>query len=133
MEQAARRILLAAGASAELLRIIHVPGAFEIPLTCKCLAEEGVDGMLALGLVVQGETHHAAEIARACTDGIMQVQLASSVPIVHEVLFVDSLTQARARCLGAGNKGREAAHTLLRMLALFPKGKKGLHRPPEMP
>ena len=120
MEETARRILLAAGARTELLRTIYAPGAFELPLACQHLAEkDSVDGIIAFGVIVQGETHHAAEIARGCTDGIMQVQLAHSVPIVHAVLFVDSLAQARARCLGKANKGGEAARTLIQMLALL--------------
>ena len=120
MTEAAKQVLFGAGITTERIRILHVPGAFELPLACQHLAEkDSVDGIIAFGVIVQGETHHAAEIARGCTDGIMQVQLARSVPIVHAVLFVDSLAQARARCLGKANKGGEAARTLIQMLALL--------------
>ncbi len=117
METAAREILVKAGI--ENIISVIVPGAFEIPLACKkVIQEKKVSGVIALGVIVQGETHHAAEIARACTDGIMQVQLESSIPIIHEVLFVDSLEQARERVMGETNKGAEAATTLLRMISL---------------
>lgn len=117
MEAAARHIL--SQARVETIVSVIVPGAFEIPLACKkVIKEKKVTGVIALGVIVQGETHHAAEIARACTDGIMQVQLESSIPIIHEVLFVDSLEQARERVTGETNKGAEAATTLLRMISL---------------
>jgi 6,7-dimethyl-8-ribityllumazine synthase len=117
MEKSARHVLSQAGVRTVVSVI--VPGAFEIPFACtKVIKEKKVSGVIALGIIVQGETHHASEIARACTDGIMQVQLEYSVPIIHEVLFVDSLEQAKARVMGEGNKGSEAATTLLRMMSL---------------
>ena len=71
-----------------------------------------MDGIIALGIIIQGETHHATEIARACTDGLMQVQVQTGVPIAHEVLFVHSRAQAEKRLC----KGAEAAETLLKMI-----------------
>lgn len=117
LEQGARSVLQSAGIPNAQISVHTVPGSFEIPLACKLLAEKkGVDGLIALGVIIEGETHHAAEIARACTDGLMQVQLSSSIPIAHGVLFVKSLAQAEARCLGERNRGTEAAEALLGMM-----------------
>lgn len=117
LEQGARAALSDAGIADAKIETQVVPGSFEIPLACKFLAEKkGAHGIIALGVIVEGETHHAAEIARACTDGLMQVQLSSGIPIAHGVLFVKSLAQAEARCLGEHNRGAEAAEALIGML-----------------
>ena len=120
MEEEATHQLQSSGMLEKNIQIITVPGAFEIPLACQKVAPD-VDGIIALGIIVQGETHHAEEIARGCTDGLMRVQIEEQTPIAHEVLFVDSLEQAKERCSGEGNKGKEAAGTLLEMIALIQK------------
>ena len=112
MESEARNTLEEAGIPQEYIQTISVPGAFEIPLACQTIAPK-VDGIIALGIIVQGQTHHAEEIARSCTDGLMRVQMQEGVPIAHEVLYVQSREQAEART----SKGKEAAHTLLRTIA----------------
>ena len=61
---------------------------------------------------MQGETHHAEEVARGCTDGLMQVQVETGVPIAHGVQYVDSVEQAKERV----DRGREAAITLIKMI-----------------
>lgn len=116
MEREARNALREAGF--ESIVTVTVPGAFEIPLACKRMIEGGnIRGIVALGAIVRGETHHAAEIARACTDGMMQMQLQTGIPIAHGVLFVDDLRQAKKRARGEGSRGREAALALLKVIA----------------
>ena len=116
MEEGAKRILSEAGVH-DVMTLI-VPGAFEIPLACqKVIRENRMAGVVALGVIIQGQTHHAGEIARACTDGIMHVMLETGIPIAHGVLFTDSLAHAEARALGISNKGSDVATTLLRMVA----------------
>lgn len=116
MEEGAKRILAEAGVT-DIITLV-VPGAFEIPLACqRAIKEKRVAGVIALGAIIQGETHHAGEIARACTDGIMQVMLETGVPIAHGVLFTNSLAHAEARALGTANKGSDMAATLLKMVA----------------
>ena len=116
MEGEARKALKEAGVDEKNIRTVTVPGSFEIPLACKKVIEQGnIDGIVALGIIIQGETHHAAEIARGCTEGLMRVQLKTGVPIVHEVLFVDSRKQAEARV----GKGAEAARTLIEMMKML--------------
>lgn len=120
LEQGARAVLQSAGIPDAQISVHAVPGSFEIPLACEMLAErKEAQGIVALGVIVEGETHHAGEIARACTDGLMQVQLATGVPIAHGVLFVQSLAQADARCRGERNRGSEAAEALLAMLSFL--------------
>jgi 6,7-dimethyl-8-ribityllumazine synthase len=100
--------------------VVRVPGAFEIPLVLHRLARAGkCDALVALGLIWQGETDHAAlisgEVARSCTD----ISLAYDVPVIFEVLTVRTEAQARARCLGKRlNRGAEAARTALAMAQL---------------
>ena len=121
LEAGAKKVLHEGGISEEDIEVTQVPGAFEIPLACKRLLElREVEGIIALGVIIQGETHHAGEIARACTDGLMHLQLKYGIPIVHEVLFVEERRHAEVRCMGEHNKGREAARTLLEMLRTRP-------------
>src|SRR3989338_1006743 len=76
LERSARSALQKAGVPDARTETAVVPGSWEIPLACQLLAKKKkTDGMIALGMIIQGETHHATEIARACTDGLMQVQL----------------------------------------------------------
>lgn len=118
LEGGARAALRAAGIPEGAILSHAVPGSFELPLLCRALAERReVQGIIALGVIIEGETHHAAEIARACTDGLMTVQLATHVPISHGVLFVHSRAQAEARSGRSRNRGTEAAEALLAMLA----------------
>jgi 6,7-dimethyl-8-ribityllumazine synthase len=96
------------GASVSLVR---VPGSFEIPLAVKLVAMQGkFDAILALGVVLQGETAHAELIARSVTGALLDLALEFRVPVIHEVLFLKNEEQAKARCLGEKlNRGIEAA------------------------
>jgi 6,7-dimethyl-8-ribityllumazine synthase len=101
--------------------VVWVPGAFEIPLAAKRLAESGtVDAVICLGAVIQGETAHFEYVAGPCAAGIAQAALDTGVPIAFGVLTTHDLTQALDRAGGAaGNKGGEAARTALEMVALL--------------
>ena len=115
MESIAMSELMNNGIKEEDITISTVPGSFEIPLECKRIIEEGnIDGIIAIGIIIKGETHHADEIARACTDGVMKVQLDKNIPIIHSVLYVDSMDLAKKRILRA----EEAAKILLEILNL---------------
>ena len=91
--------------------LVRVPGSFEIPLAVKLVAiQRKFDAILALGVVLQGETAHAELIARSVTGALMNLALEFTVPVIHEVLFLQNEEQAKARCLGAKlNRGIEAA------------------------
>ena len=96
----------------------EVPGAFEIPLIVQEVASRGgVDALIALGVIIEGETQHAALIAKSVTESLQQVSLSQRVPVIHEVLLVKNEDQARARCLEEEiNRGTEAARTAARMV-----------------
>lgn len=89
----------------------EVPGAFEIPLIVDLLAEHHqYDAILALGVIIKGETAHADLIAASITEALLTTSLSYRVPVIHEVLLVADVAQARARCLDAAlNRGVEAA------------------------
>lgn len=116
--RAARDTLRAAGAQVVVFR---VPGAFEIPAVAARLARAlpRFDALICLGVVIRGETAHADLIGRAVTDALVRLQVEPGLPVIHEVLLLDNEAQARARCLGRLNRGREAAETALAMAALM--------------
>ncbi len=103
------------------ITVAYVPGAFEIPLAVKKMAQSGdYDGVIALGAVIRGSTPHFDFVAGECAKGLNSVQLETGVPIGFGVLTVDSIEQAIERAgTKAGNKGSEAAMTVLEMVNLL--------------
>jgi len=93
------------------VHLVRVPGSFEIPLAVKLVAmEKKVDAILALGVILQGETAHAGLIARSVTTALMSLALELRIPVIHEVLLLENAEQAQVRCLGKElNRGIEAA------------------------
>lgn len=91
--------------------LVSTPGSFEIPLMVQSLAElERYQAIIALGVLFQGETAHAALVAQSVTNALMNISIAHRVPVIHEVLLVENDEQARARCLDQElNRGVEAA------------------------
>lgn len=103
------------------IKIVRVPGSFEIPLLAKKLAKKGIfDAIIALGVIHKGRTHHFELIARECARGCMQVSLEYEVPIIFEVLAVYDLEDAIERATGKkGNRGVEAALAAVKMIKLM--------------
>jgi 6,7-dimethyl-8-ribityllumazine synthase len=97
------------------LKVVRVPGAYEIPLQVQRLARtKSYGAVIALGVIWQGRTEHAREILRAVTDALMRISLETDVPVLHHVLAVRTEAEARARCFGHKlNRGREAAEAAL--------------------
>lgn len=98
-----------------------VPGAFELPLAARLLAEAGtVDGIVVVGAVIRGETTHYEMVAGECGRGIMDVQLHTRIPIGMGVLTVENIAQAEARSEGPGghNVGEEAAQVAVELALL---------------
>jgi 6,7-dimethyl-8-ribityllumazine synthase len=100
------------------LQQFSAPGAFEIPLIVQEIAERGAfTAIIALGVIIQGETPHARLIGEAVTHALLDLSLRHRVPIIHEVLLVEDEAQARVRCLEPEiNRGTEAARTAVRMI-----------------
>ncbi len=111
------------GVKSENITVAYVPGAFEIPLLVKKFAQSGdYDGVVALGAVIRGSTPHFDYVAGECAKGLNSVQLETGVPVGFGVLTVDSIEQAIERAgTKAGNKGAEAAMTVLEMVNVMSK------------
>jgi len=103
------------------ITLVWAPGAFEIPLVVKRVAESGkYDAVIALGCVIRGGTPHFDYVAGEAAKGIGQLSLQYSVPILFGVLTTDSIEQAIERAgTKAGNKGAEAAMAALEMMSLM--------------
>jgi 6,7-dimethyl-8-ribityllumazine synthase len=118
MLRAARETLTRAGAK---VQIVRVPGAYEIPIVAAKLArqsaeDEDLAAIICLGVILRGETVHAAHIGEAVSGALMKLQLQYEVPVIHEVLLLENEAQAQKRCLGKKhNRGTEAAQTALEM------------------
>ena len=109
------------GATEEQLLLVKVPGAFEIPLAAKKLAESGkVDAVICLGAVIRGSTPHFDYVAAEVSKGIAMVALDTKVPVAFGVLTTDNLEQAIERAgTKSGNKGWDAALAAMEMVNLF--------------
>jgi 6,7-dimethyl-8-ribityllumazine synthase len=116
MLRAARAELKRAGAAE--IKVVRVPGAFEIPVVAGALARQhpSWDAVICLGVIMQGQTSHAQHIGEAVTLALSQIATQTGVPMIHEVLVFTSEEQARVRCLGKDyNRGAEAAQTAMKM------------------
>jgi len=109
-------------AGAKAVRVIRVPGAYEIPVVATRLARatsahaSPLAAIICLGVILRGETVHAAHIGEAVSRALMEIQVEHEVPVIHEVLLLENEAQAGARCLDPKrNRGREAAQTALAM------------------
>ncbi|NIS62711.1 MAG: 6,7-dimethyl-8-ribityllumazine synthase [Proteobacteria bacterium] len=109
------------GAKAEDLSIAKVPGAFEIPLAAKKMADSGMyDAVICLGCVIRGATPHFEYISSEVAKGIAKVSLESGVPVSFGVVTADNLEQAIERAgTKAGNKGWDAALSAIEMINLL--------------
>jgi 6,7-dimethyl-8-ribityllumazine synthase len=127
MLQAAKAELKRAGAVE--VQVVRVPGAYEIPVVAARLARTSsshasrithhalpLSAIICLGVILRGQTVHAAHIGEAVSRALMEIQVQCEVPVIHEVLLLENEEQARARCLDPKrNRGREAAQTALAM------------------
>ena len=117
----AQTVLAEAGTQDDHLTIVHVPGAWEIPVVAQRLAEAGAaDAIICLGCLIKGETMHFEYIADAVSSGIARAAAATGVPMAFGVLTTLTEAQAVERAGdGPGNKGREAALAAVEMATLF--------------
>ncbi len=108
------------GAKPDDLEVVWVPGSFELPLACRWVASSGrYDAVLALGVLIRGETEHFRLVAEATMDGLMRVGLDTGTPVLNGVLAVHDRDQAEARTGGRyGNRGAEVALAAVQMATL---------------
>ena len=107
------------GGSEDNLDIAWVPGAFEIPLTAKLLADKDYDAVVCLGAVIRGATPHFDYVAAEVSKGVAKVSLDSGKPVIFGVITTDSIEQALERAgTKAGNKGWDAVMSAIEMVSL---------------
>jgi len=121
MLNAARQCLRKAGVDG--VRVVRVPGAYEIPVVAGKLSrgDSGpLSAIICLGVILRGATTHAQHIGQAVTFALTQLQVRDGVPIIHEVLLLENEDQAKVRCLSRDhNRGTEAAMTALEMASVI--------------
>jgi len=101
------------------IKIVRVPGSFEISLACQKLAKSKKYGALvAIGCVIKGETDHYHYVAGEAARGVREVMLKYSIPIGFGIITTNNLKQAKTRSIGRGNKGEEAAKAALEMTGI---------------
>lgn len=115
--------LAQAGVEGKSVTLIKVPGAYEIPIIVKQLAEQGAyTAIITLGAIIRGETPHFEFISQACADGIATVSLDKGIPVIFGVLTVDNMQQALDRSGDEeSNKGSESALAALEMISVTRK------------
>ncbi len=113
--------LVESGASADNVDRYDVPGAFELPLLCfKAAAKRQYDAVIAIGVVIRGDTPHFEYVAGQAAAGIMRASLDTGVPVMFGVVTTDTVEQAINRSgLKAGNKGYEAAMAAVEVANLY--------------
>lgn len=121
LEKYCRQTLQNNGVPKNYITAIHVPGALEIPVVAKTLAtSKCYDAIIALGMVLKGETYHFEIVADQCAAGLQAVAIETGIPVINEVLACYTTEQAEARAGDhANNKGVEAAVTALKMIVIM--------------
>lgn len=121
LQKGAMETLMANGFKEENITILHVPGAFEIPLAAKQLCRSGkYCGVICLGAVIKGDTAHFEYISESVAYGLMKLNLEMDVPVSFGVLTCYNDEQAEKRSADdEHNKGREAAAAVIEMIGLL--------------
>lgn len=121
--------LKTAGVRADRIRVVRVPGAFELPLAAQVLAKTGrYRAIICLGAVIRGETAHFDLVARECARGLANVALTTGVPVIFGVVAANTPAQAAVRCAWPftahprqgkiiRNRGQEAAEAAVEMVS----------------
>jgi 6,7-dimethyl-8-ribityllumazine synthase len=124
-------------AGVDQIQVVRVPGAYEIPVIASRLARgaahvngtakhDSLAAIICLGVILRGQTVHAAHIGEAVSHALMEIQVRDEIPVIHEVLLLEDEEQARARCLSkTHNRGAEAAQTALAMAQVLRELGKG--------
>jgi 6,7-dimethyl-8-ribityllumazine synthase len=120
--QEVRVHLRTAGVKEKKLVVVRVPGSHELPSALQLLARRTkFDALIALGVLIRGDTLHFEFIAGAATHALQRVALDEHTPVINGIIVAETRAQAEVRCLGKINRGAEFARAALEMAAL--KGK----------
>lgn len=116
---AVRSGLTAAGVRDRKIKLLRVPGSNELPIAAQWLAQSGsIHCVIALGVLIKGDTMHHQIVGQSVTDSLQQVALATRTPVINGVLVVETPKQAEVRCRGKINRGAEFAQAALEMALL---------------
>lgn len=114
-----RKALAASGVREGDVTIVRVPGSNELPVAARLLiAARRPHAVIALGVILRGGTMHFELIATASANGLQDVALATRVPVINGIIVADTRAQARARCQGPIDRGKEFARAALAMAGL---------------
>ena len=117
LARACREELTALGVDDRDIRHVTVPGALEVPVALKAMADSGDhDALIALGCIIRGETYHFELVANESGAGVTRVSLDHQIPVANAILTVENEAQAWAR---AADKGRDAARVAVEMALLM--------------
>lgn len=113
--------LVEADVAREDIKLVRVPGALEIPLTAQKLATAGnFDAIIVFGIILRGDTYHFEQVSNECARGCIDVGLKTGVPVIFQVLSVNSIEDAIERVQGTtDNRGVEGARTALKMVSIL--------------
>lgn len=124
--QGALAVLAQAGLPPANVTVYPVPGSFEVPLIGAELAHHGkADALIGLGIILEGETHHARLLAESTARCIADIQVQYRLPFAFEILYVNDLAQVEARTRDPHNKGKEAAYAVLHSLSALKAIRRG--------
>lgn len=117
----AQDALVRHGVDDDNIELAWVPGAFEIPVAAKKMAESGkYDAVIALGTVIRGETSHYDYVCNEVSKGVAQIELQTGVPVMFGILTTDNVEQAVQRAgTKAGNKGYDCGCSAIEMINLL--------------
>lgn len=111
--------LRAAGVKSSRIEVVRVPGSHEVPWTAgRLAASRRFDGVVALGVLIGGDTNHHEMVGQSVSHALQRVALDTGIPVINGVIVTDSAAQARARCMGRINRGAEFAAAALAMAEL---------------
>lgn len=114
-----RTRLTEAGVPVARITVLRVPGSHEVPVAAQWLARGGKrDVVIALGVLIGGDTSHHEMVGQSVSQALQQVALASGTPVINGVVVANTFKQAEARCRGKINRGAEFAQAALEMAAL---------------
>ncbi|MEO5721728.1 MAG: 6,7-dimethyl-8-ribityllumazine synthase [Chthoniobacterales bacterium] len=104
-----------------VLTLHQVPGAFEIPIVVKEIAQQRkADAIIAIGVIIKGDTNHAEHLSHSVTNALQQIAIEFGVPVINAVLGMENEEQARERCLEKKiNRGIEAARAAVEISSVM--------------
>ena len=111
--------LRGSGVAEENLAVVRVPGSHEIPWAVNAFGAGGeCDCVIGLGVLIGGDTRHHELVGESVSHALQRIAIDTGVPVINGVIVVDSLAQAKVRCVGRINRGAEFARASLEMAAL---------------